>query len=623
MKAYLDLTTRGKLTLAFLLLSALFAVLLALSYRTLQEVQASQQRISDSHLQELLTIERVLVDLNTSRAQLLAMTLGESPQSLTQAGAALAERTAGNRRRIEEALQRQSDDPQLADLWQAFTGYWQTFNRIRTERILPLIEQGRFDDARALALGEQSQTLQQMRELGERIAIHTNDRMVASLNTSQRLIDRHGTTLFWVALIIALLVLFMVWGMNWAIATPLTQLTRWADRLAQGDLGFDHNFSRRKDEVGRLTQSFERLGRYLNTLSTKATAIASGDLNIEIKPESDRDVLGNAFVRMADYLGDLARRAEQIAQGNLSHSITPRSDRDTLGRAFNEMTTTLRCLLSELQEGISVLATASQEILASTSQVVTGAQQTASAISEITTTVEEVKQTVSVSSEKARHVNDASQRTVRVSQEGQKAVTSALDGMTRIREQMQTVAESILRLSEQSQAIGDIVATVNDLAEQSNMLGVNASIEAAKAGEQGHGFAVVAQEVKTLADQSKQATTQVRTILLDLQKAMNKAVLVTEEGGKAVDNGYSQAELSGTSIRSLAESIEESAGAALQIATSSQQQMVGMDQIAEAMENIKQASQDNVAGTRQSEVAAKNLNQLGQNLKEQVARFRL
>lgn len=620
MKAYLDLTTRSKLTLSFLLLSALFAVLLALSYSTLQEVQASQQRISGIDLQEMQTIERVMLDLNTARAQLLAMTLGESQ---AHTGAALTQLTADNQRRLAEALQRQSGDTQLANLWQSFNSHWQTFNRTRTERILPLIEQGRLEEAQALALGEQSQTLSQMRELGERLSTHTNDRMVASLDASQRRIERHGATLFWVALVIAVLILFMVWGMNRAIATPLTQLTQWADQVAEGDLSFGHTLSQRQDEVGQLTQSFERLGHYLNKLATKAEAIAGGDLNIEVKPESDRDVLGNAFARMADYLSDLAQRAEQIAQGDLSHSITPRSDRDTLGRAFNEMTTTLRRLLSELQEGISVLATASQEILASTSQVVTGAQQTASAISEITTTVEEVKQTVAVSSNKARHVNDAAQRTVKVSQEGQQAVVAALDGMTRIREQMQTVAENILRLSEQSQAIGDIVATVNDLAEQSNMLGVNASIEAAKAGEQGRGFAVVAQEVKTLADQSRRATVQVRTILLDLQKAMNKAVLVAEEGGKVVEKGYGQAELSGSSIRSLAQSIEESSGAAMQIASSSQQQMVGMDQIAEAMENIKQASQDNVAGTRQSEMAARNLNQLGQNLKEQLARFRL
>lgn len=623
MKAYLDLKTRTKLTLSFVLVSLLFAVLLALSYMTLVQVQTSQQRISETYLEELLTIEKVLVEINTSRAQLLAMTLGETPESLAEASAALAERVAQTEARLEQALRHRWTVEELDRLWQTFAANWRELNRVRTTTILPLIEQERFAEARALAMDDQAQTLRDLRATGERIAELTNASVQSSLAGSQRLIDRHGFVLLVVALIVALLIIFMVWGMNRAIASPLTQLTQWANRLAQGDLGFKQDLSRREDEVGLLTQAFERLGDYLNNLSVKAEAIASGDLNTRIDPESDRDVLGNAFARMVAYLSDLAARAEQIAKGDLSHSIEPQSERDVLGSAFFRMVTTLRRLISELQEGVSVLATSSQEILASTSQVVSSAQETATAISEITTTVEEVKQTVTVSSEKARHVNEAAQRTVKVSQEGQKAVGSALEGMVHIREQMQAVAESIIRLSEQSQAIGDIVSTVNDLAEQSNMLGVNASIEAAKAGEQGKGFSVVAQEVKVLADQSKQATAQVRAILVDLQKAMNKAVLVAEEGGKVVDKGYRQAELSGETIRSLSESIEESSGAAVQIASSSQQQMVGMDQIALAMENIKQASQDNVAGTQQSEAAARNINELGQTLKVQAAQFRL
>ncbi|MDO8706310.1 MAG: methyl-accepting chemotaxis protein, partial [Sulfuricaulis sp.] len=179
-------------------------------------------------------------------------------------------------------------------------------------------------------------------------------------------------------------------------------------------------------------------------------------------------------------------------------------------------------------------------------------------------------------------------------------------------------AESIVRLSEQSQAIGEIIATVNDLAEQSNLLAVNAAIEANKAGEQGKGFAVVAQEVKSLAEQSKQATAQVRTILGDIQKATSTAVLATEQGNKAVEAGVKQTTETGESIRLLADSIAEAAQAATQIAASSQQQMVGMDQVALAMENIKQASVQNVAGTKQAEAAAQNLHELGQKLNDLI-----
>jgi len=164
---------------------------------------------------------------------------------------------------------------------------------------------------------------------------------------------------------------------------------------------------------------------------------------------------------------------------------------------------------------------------------------------------------------------------------------------------------------------------VNDLAEQSNLLAVNAAIEAAKAGEQGKGFAVVAQEVKSLAEQSKQATAQVRAILGDIQKATSGAVMATEQGSKAVEAGVKLSGEVGESIRVLADSIEEAAQAAIQIAASAQQQFVGMDQVALAMRNIQQASVQNVAGTKQTEIAAQNLRELGQKLKQLVDRYQV
>jgi methyl-accepting chemotaxis protein len=210
----------------------------------------------------------------------------------------------------------------------------------------------------------------------------------------------------------------------------------------------------------------------------------------------------------------------------------------------------------------------------------------------------------------------------KVSQNGQKAVEETVKGMNRIREQMDSIAQTVVRLSEHSQSIGGIIASVTEIADQSNLLAVNAAIEAAKAGEQGRGFAVVAQEIKNLAGQSKQATAQVRNILNDVQKATGAAVMATEQGSKAVEAGVKQSEQAGEAILILAESINEAVQAATQILASSQQQVVGMDQIGVAMQNINQAGTETAVSMVQAEKSAKNLNELGQKLKEMVERFK-
>jgi methyl-accepting chemotaxis protein len=325
-------------------------------------------------------------------------------------------------------------------------------------------------------------------------------------------------------------------------------------------------------------------------------------------------------------LTGITKIAASIATNDLSVIISPDERKDEIGllsQSFRQMVENLRLSVTEINEGVNMIGTSASEILAATTQVATGTAETATAISETTTTVEEVQQAAKQSAEKAKNVADSAQRVVQVSQNGQKAVDETVNGMNRIREQMDSIAQTVVRLSEQSQSIGGIIASVTDIADQSNLLAVNAAIEAAKAGEQGKGFAVVAQEIKNLAGQSKQATSQVRNILNDVQKATSAAVMATEQGSKAVEAGVKQSAQAGEAIRILTESSTEAVQAAIQIVASSQQQVIGMDQIGVAMQNINQAGTETAVSMVQSEKAAKNLHELGQKLKDLVERFKV
>ena len=364
----------------------------------------------------------------------------------------------------------------------------------------------------------------------------------------------------------------------------------------------------------------------LREISGAAQAMAAGDLAVSVPTNARRDEVGaltQSFTQMTESLRRMAVASDRIAGGDLTVEVQPRSAQDTLGKAFATMGENLRRVTVEMQQSVNVLSSSAQQIVATSTQVASGATETATAVSQTTTTVEEVKQTALLSAQKAKYVSDTAQSAAQVAQAGRKAVEESIEGMKRIREQMESIAESIVRLSEQGQNIGEIMVTVNDLAEQSNLLAVNASIEAARAGEHGKGFAVVAQEVRSLAEQSKQATGQIRGILNDIQKATTAAVMVTEQGSKAVEAGVKQSVQAGESVRKLSENIAEAAQAATQIAASSQQQMAGMDQIAQAMESIKVASAQNVASTRQTEEAARSMQGLGQKLKQLVAQYKV
>lgn len=393
-----------------------------------------------------------------------------------------------------------------------------------------------------------------------------------------KLIIFYGTI---AALALAMLAGFLI---TRDIAGPLRELTHVAERITVGDLDVTVPSDDRSDEVGVLARSFGRMTRSMRAMAGAAQKIADGDLRSQVQPQSADDILGNAFARMSE---------------------------------------DLRAQIRQLVEGAVLLGSSASQIVASTSQLAASATESAAAVSETTTTVEEVRQTAQVASDKARQVSDSAQKAASSAQGGRRSAEDVGAGMKRIREQMEAIAASMARLSEQSQAIGQIIATVEDLSVQSNLLAVNAAIEAAKAGEHGKGFGVVAQEVKSLAEQSRQATNQVRTILSDIQKATTTAVMATEQGSKAVESGARQTEVAAGAIEAMAGSAHEAAQAATQIAASSQQQLVGVDQVAGAMESIRQASTQNVASAKQLEGAARNLNDLGQRLKLMVERYQV
>ena len=338
-------------------------------------------------------------------------------------------------------------------------------------------------------------------------------------------------------------------------------------------------------------------------------------------------VLARSLTRRVRYLHAATVR---FAAGDLDATapVTGTDEVGALGASFNSMAGALRQTMAEertarskVETALSLIAdaagrlgSASAEVVAATAQQVTSIQQQTSAVAETVTSVDQIAATSEQSAERSAAVADAARRTEESTRIGQKAVAESVGAIESIRQKMDTLARSILVLAEKGQAIGEITAAINDIAERSHVLSLNAAIEASRAGEHGRGFGVVASEVKALADQCKQATAQVRQILGEVQSSTNSAVMQSEEGTKSAQGAARMVVLAGQSIEGLAAEVSSAARSASQTMASAGQQATGMAQIRQAMRSIQEATQQNLAATRQTERAALDLSELGNQL---------
>jgi methyl-accepting chemotaxis protein len=323
---------------------------------------------------------------------------------------------------------------------------------------------------------------------------------------------------------------------------------------------------------------------------------------------------------------------ESIASGNLRERVDISGiDSGTeegrmlvrLGRAINQTLDKIESVTAEISEALKRMDLDTRAILDATARQIAMANEQDNVVTETTATVNEVRATVTETAERAQSVAETAQVSVDIARIGTESVSETVAGMEVIRRRVEDIADNILVLSEHTQQIGEIIAAVNSLADQSRMLALNASVEAARAGEEGKGFAVVALEVRNLADQNRDATVQVREILGEIQRATNAAVMVTEEGSKGVDEGQVLVNKAGDSIRDLSHAIEEAAMAAMQIAASTRQQTIGMDQLTQAMRTIKHSTAEMVTRTMEVESSIQRLRKVNDDVHKLLAELKL
>jgi methyl-accepting chemotaxis protein len=329
--------------------------------------------------------------------------------------------------------------------------------------------------------------------------------------------------------------------------------------------------------------------------------------------------------KVAKPIAALAEKADLVSSGDMTVEIPQFSRVDEIGilaRSFDRMLQSLREQTRNISETVGVLTASASEISSTAVKLAKSTSETSAVVSQSSSTVEQVRLAAKLASEQAQAVSETSRKAATASELGKDATHDTIAQMDAIKKEMDSIADTVKRLRMHSETIGTIVASVQDVAEQSNLLAVNASIEAARAGESGRGFAVVASEIKSLADQSKEATKEIRRILEETSNSIQAVVTATDRGREAVETGVMQSSHVGESIETLAVNVHASAQAAQLIDASSERQVLAVHQMADAMVNIDQAMQESRQAAISLGLSVDQLTGLADSLRQLVTHYR-
>jgi twitching motility protein PilJ len=413
------------------------------------------------------------------------------------------------------------------------------------------------------------------------------------------LMDAFGTaggSLLVGAVLLTLIAAAISMSMMGKMGGPSGDLEIFAEKLAAGQ------FDSRLENSGPLSESLNRVAEKLQ--------------------RSTRDQAAQESLQRS--VTEFLTIVSQIARGDLT--LRGKVTNDALGNvvdSVNYMLDNFTKVLERVRKAaIDVQANAS-DILISTEEMASGANQqdqeitnTSSAVEELTVSMKQVSNNAEASAEAARRALDAAEQ-------GNRSVRDTLEGMQRIRASVQATAKKIKSLGDRSLEISDIVKVINDITEQTNLLALNAAIEAARAGEAGRGFAVVADEVRKLAEHSRTATKDISALIKSIQAETNEAVVVMEEGTKEVEVGARLADQAGKALEAISSVVRQSAELVQEISLASKQQVRGTEGVANAMQIISAITRQTSQGTRGTARTVEQMVKLSEQLNEALSQFKI
>ena len=569
MNWFTNLKTRTKLILGFGSITLMLAVVVMVAYRALTAAQLGYGMTAD--------IARLESNINAQRAALLAMMAMTERTKQEAELVTLKARKEANSQILAKLKAEMRENSAVESRLNEWTAIREEFHKVRDSQVIPAILAGKAEEARVLAMGEQADRYEKLRTLGIEMADLTKMHADETVKNATLIVVALGIG----AVVVSMLLVMLL---NRIIADPLHDISRAAEKIAQGDLEVVIATNGRCDEVGILSQ---------------------------------------AFGRMTGSLQAMARGAEEVAAGNLAVIIKPQSARDTVGNALATMVQRLSGLIGQVQKSGIQVTTSGTEIAATAKQQQATANEISSTTTEISATAKEISATAKELVKAMKEVTEVAEETATLAGSGQAGLTRMDATMRQIMEASGSINARLAVLNEKAGNINTVVTTIAKVADQTNLLSLNAAIEAEKAGEYGRGFAVVATEIRRLADQTAVATSDIEQMVKEMQSAVSAGVMGMDKFSEEVRRGGEVVrEVSGQLTR-IIEQVQTLTPSFETVNEGMQSQSIGAQQISEALTQLGEAAQQTVESLRQSNSAIEQLNEVTAGLQSSVSRFKL
>lgn len=444
-------------------------------------------------------------------------------------------------------------------------------------------------------------------------------------------------------IVVPLLMVLLAGGIYFYLASfvgRLEQLNQTLNAISQGDLAVEVKVEN-DDELGKLQEGVQKTVNYMRGNAHIMDEIASGNFSVPITVNSGKDRLGQAFQNMSGNLFRLVQSHEEkdrlqssimklldevseVAEGNLATEAEVTADATgAIADAFNYMIVELRTIIRRVQETTNQVGSSAQLISNATSQLASGSEMQARQIVETTSAIEQMVDSIRLVSENAELSSEVAKNSLQNARTGAEATQNNINAMSRIRNQVQETAKRIKRLGERSQEISEIVKIIEDIADRTSMLALNASLQAAAAGEAGRGFVVVAEEVERLAERSTQATQEIDNLTRSIQLETKDAVTSMEETISEVVKGSSLANAAGRALIEIEQVSQNLAELINSITASSKQQANSSEVIAKSMADISKVTELVASSSKDASGSVRDLVSLADRLRASVATFRL